>query len=123
MAHVTKAVILSCVMRKLIFDYAKIMAKISFPVTAKLISAFVFATRIELSHFLNLKFPSSVLVQLGLCQTWLETQKTGFTNNAVHFYPTRCLCVGWVSYHGTDDAIKCCNSYETEKTTSGSDGL
>ena len=55
----------------------------SFAVTAKLISAFVFATRIV--HFLfllNPKFSSfyaaSGTVHVGLCQTWLETPKTGF---------------------------------------------
>ena len=56
-------------------------AQISFAVTAKLISAFVFATQIvQFLYFLNPKFTASnsVLVQLGLCQTWSETQKTGF---------------------------------------------
>ena len=36
----------SLVMRKLVFAYAKTKTQISFAVTAKLISAFVFATRI-----------------------------------------------------------------------------
>ena len=59
----------------------KTKAQISFAVTTKLISAFVFATRIV--HFLfllNPKFQASMLL-LGLyilCQTWLETPKTGF---------------------------------------------
>ena len=54
--------------------------QISFAVIAKLISAFVFATRIvQFLYFLNPKFPaSSHLVQLGLFQTWSETPKTGF---------------------------------------------
>ena len=52
-------------------------------VTAKLISAFVFATRIVQSLFyLNPKFqasiPSSVTVQPGLCRTGSETPNTGF---------------------------------------------
>ena len=48
------------------------------PKSAKLISVFVFATRIVNSlYFLNPK-PSSVIVQPGLCRTWSETPKTGF---------------------------------------------
>ena len=44
------------------FAYAKTKAQISFAVTAKLISAFVFATRIVQSFFfLNLKFQASSL--------------------------------------------------------------
>ena len=47
-------------MRKPAFAYAKTKAQISFAVTAKLISAFVFATRIVQSlHFLNTKFQAS----------------------------------------------------------------
>ena len=45
-----------------IFAYAKTKAQISFAVTVKLISAFVFATRIVLFlFFLNLKFQASSL--------------------------------------------------------------
>ena len=49
-------------------------------VTAKLISAFVFATRIVQSlYFLNPKFQaSSVAEQPGLCGTRSNTLKTGF---------------------------------------------
>ena len=48
------------VMRKLDFAYAKTKTQISFAVTAKLISAFVFATRIVQSLFyLNPKFHGS----------------------------------------------------------------
>ena len=51
---------MSCVMRKLDFAYAKTKAQISFAVTAKLISAFVFATHIVLFlFFLNTKFQAS----------------------------------------------------------------
>ena len=47
-------------MRKPFFSYAKTKTQISFAVTAKLISAFVFATRIVQSlFFLNLKFQAS----------------------------------------------------------------
>ena len=47
-------------MRKPVFAYAKIKAQISFAVTAKLISAFVFATQIVQSlFFLNPKFQVS----------------------------------------------------------------
>ena len=53
-------------------------AQISFAVTAKLISAFVFATRIvQFLFYLNPKFQASssfpVLVQVGLCRTCSET--------------------------------------------------
>ena len=45
---------------KSLFAYAKTKSQISFAVTAKLISAFVFATRIVQSlYFLNLKFQAS----------------------------------------------------------------
>ena len=47
-------------MRKPAFAYAKTKAQISFAITAKLISAFVFATRVEKSlYFLNTKFQAS----------------------------------------------------------------
>ena len=59
------------------FAYAKTKTQISFAVTAKLISAFVLATRIVQSlYFLNTK--SSAAVQRGLCRTRSETPKTGF---------------------------------------------
>ena len=44
------------------FSYAKTKAQISFAVTAKLISAFVFATLIVQSLFLNPKFKASSLL-------------------------------------------------------------
>ena len=51
---------MSRVMRKPVFAYAKTKTQISFAVTAKLISAFVFATRIVQSLFyLNPKFQAS----------------------------------------------------------------
>ena len=57
---------------------AKTKAQISFAVTAKLISAFVFATRIEQFQILYKSkissfYPASVLVQVGLCRTCSET--------------------------------------------------
>ena len=57
---------------------AKTKAQISFAVTAKLISAFVFATRIvQFLFYLNPKFQASssftVTVQAGLCRTCSET--------------------------------------------------
>ena len=64
--------------------YAKTNAQTSFAVTAKLIiliSTFVFTARIvQFLYFLNLSkisnlLQSSVLAQLGLCQTWSETKK------------------------------------------------
>ena len=51
---------LSRVMRKPDFAYAKTKAQISFAVTAKLISAFVFATQIvKFLYFLDPKFQAS----------------------------------------------------------------
>ena len=35
----------------------------------------------------------------------------------------RCIGIGWFSYHDTVDAIKCCDSHETEEITSGSDEI
>ena len=47
-------------MRKPVFAYAKTKTQISFAVTAKLISVFVFATRIvQFLYFLNPKFQAS----------------------------------------------------------------
>ena len=73
-----------------LFAYAKTKTQISFALTAKLISAFVFATRIVQSlYYQNPKFqdssPSSVTAQLGLCQTWSETPKTGFLTTRLIF--------------------------------------
>ena len=68
----------SRVMRKPTFCiYAKTKTQISLAVTAKLISAFVFAIWIvEYLFFLNTKFQASshqVAVRPGLCQTWSES--------------------------------------------------
>ena len=47
-------------MRNRLFAYAKTKTQISFAVTAKLIRAFVFATRkVQCLYFLNLKFQAS----------------------------------------------------------------
>ena len=52
--------VLATIMRKPDFAYAKTKTQISFAVTAKLISAFVFATWIEqFIFFLNPKFQAS----------------------------------------------------------------
>ena len=51
---------MSLVMRKPVFAYAKTKTQISFAVTAKLISAFVFATRrVQSLNFLYTKFQAS----------------------------------------------------------------
>ena len=72
---------LSLVVRKPTFCiYAKTKTQIS----AQLISAFVFATKISFTIPLLSKseisslYPSSVAVQPCLCGTWSETPKTGF---------------------------------------------
>ena len=59
---------------------AKTKTQISFAVTAKLISAFVFAIRIVQSlYYLNPKFQaSSHRCTAVLYRTWSETPKTGF---------------------------------------------
>ena len=62
--------------------------QVSFAVTAKLISAFLFAKRIVQSlYFLYTKFQeiSCVVSQPGLCWTWLETPKTGFLTTRLIF--------------------------------------
>ena len=62
--------------------YAKTKAQISFTVSVKLISAFVFTTRIVQSfYFLNTKF-HAFTVQSGLCRTWSETTTLVFPCDA-----------------------------------------
>ena len=74
-------VIWAATWEKRIFAYAKTKAQISFAVTAKLISAFVFAITestiplLPISEISNL-WPSSVVAQSDLCRTWSETPKT-----------------------------------------------
>ena len=74
---------MSRAMRKPAFAYAKTKTQISFAVTAKLISAFVFRYIDSTIPLLSKSEILSVLlfseaVQPGLCQTWSETPKTGF---------------------------------------------
>ena len=77
-------------MRKLIFAYAKTKAQISFEVTAKLISAFVFAERIvQYLFFLNPKFPASS----HLCLYRSVCVKL-FRNHIVGFLMTRLISIG-----------------------------
>ena len=62
----------------------KTKAQISFAVTAKLISALVFATWIvQYLYFLNTKFEASSYLQWlyspGLCQTWSESTMLVFS--------------------------------------------
>ena len=51
--------IMSCIMRRPAFAYAKAKAQIRCTVTAQLIGAFVFATQIVSCYLLNLKFQAS----------------------------------------------------------------
>ena len=68
-----------------------------FAVTAKLLCAFVFATRIiQFLFFLNPKFQTSSLLLwlyrpdcVGLCQTWSETLKTGFLTARLRVEPAK----------------------------------
>ena len=75
-------------MRQPAFSYAKTKAQISFAVTAKLISAFVFATRIVQSlFFFNLKFQtSSPLLSLyrPVCVRPVWKPHCWFSLDAVH---------------------------------------
>ena len=65
-------------LRKPVFAYAKTKAQISCAVTARMISAFVFATCMVLYlYFLNPKCQASN-PQPGLCRTWQEIYKTEF---------------------------------------------
>ena len=75
------------------FAYAKTKTQISFAVTAKLISAFVFATWIVQSlYFLNLKFQASIYLLYSLVcvrQGWKP--ECWFSHDAAHFtlFPER----------------------------------
>ena len=79
-------------MRKPAFAYAKTKTQISFAVTAKLISAFVFATRIEQSLFyLNPKFQAcSHLLWLYslVCTGPGQKPEDRFSHNETHM----CMC-------------------------------
>ena len=82
-------------MRKPDFAYVKTKTQISFAVTAKLISAFVFATRIVQSlYFLNF-MPLAILCGCTdrLCRTWSETPKTGFLTTRPIYTITCHLCL------------------------------
>ena len=78
-------------MRKPFFAFEKTKTQISFAVTAKLISAFIFAAHIvQPLFFLNPKFISlwlsSVAAQTGLCRTWTETPKNGFLKTGSFYF-------------------------------------
>ena len=65
--------------------------------TAKLISAFVYATQIDWDSTIPVLskskisslYPSSVTVQPGLCLTWSETQIVGFLMHWLIYYYVR----------------------------------
>ena len=77
------------------FAYAKTKTQISFAVTTKLISAFVFATRIVQSlYFLNPKFQaSSHLLSLYslVCVGPGRKQECWFSHDAAHFLDAEML--------------------------------
>ena len=82
------------------FAYAKIKTQISCPVTAKLISAFVFAIRIVQSlNYLNPKFQASRLTIFCGCTAQFVSDLVGnpedrFSHNEAHFILNSCLlCV------------------------------
>ena len=71
------------------FAYAKTKTQISFAVTAKLISIFVFATQIMQSlYFLNLKFQASSyllwLYTARFVSDLVRNQNVGFSHVAAH---------------------------------------
>ena len=71
-----------CVVRNRLFAYAKTKTQISFVVTVKLISAFVFAIGIVLSlYFLNLKFQDprnfKPLAIFCNCTVWFVSDLVG----------------------------------------------
>ena len=73
-------------MRKPTFAYAKTKVQISFAVTAKLISAFVFATQIV--PFLNQKIPSSshlLCLYSSVCVGPILKPYCLFSHEAAHF--------------------------------------
>ena len=81
---------MSSVMRKpFFFAYVKTKMQISFAVTAKLISAFVFATRIVQSlHFLNPKFQASsrlLWLHSPVCVGPGRKPQRPFSHNEAHF--------------------------------------
>ena len=81
---------MSRVMRKpfVFFAYAKTKTQISFAVTAKLICAFVFATRILQSfYFLNPKFQTSCHF-LRLCSPVCVRPKTGISERGSYINGT-----------------------------------
>ena len=80
-------------MRKSVFCMCQNMTQISFAVTPKLISAFVFATRIvQFLYFLNPEFQASsnllwlYSVQPVLCGTRSKTLKTGFLTTRLNYH-------------------------------------
>ena len=81
-------------MRKRDFYICENKTQISFAVTARLISAFVFAICIvpllPNSEISSLK-PSSVALQPGLCRTWSKTPKTDFLTTRLIYYYTNVL--------------------------------
>ena len=87
---------MSHVVRKPAFAYAKTKTQISFAVTAKLISAFVFCYTDSTfpllpKYGISSLYASSVIAQPGLCWTWSETPKTVFSHRGsyviIHFQP------------------------------------
>ena len=76
-------------MRNLVFAYAKTKTQISFVVTAKLISTFVFATRIVQSlYFLNMKLQGSTA---RFVSDRLGNPEDLFSHNEAHIMQVVCV--------------------------------
>ena len=88
-------------------------------VTAKLISAF--ATQIVPCLYLNLKFQASMILQVNLCRTWLETPETVFLAsqlNCVQLAANVLDILLLISTSRESDLLsKACKSPETYHTT------
>ena len=108
----TKNPYLNHVMRKN-FAYVKIKMQISFAVTAKLISAFIFATLIvQFLFFLNLKFPASsrpLILYSLVCVGPVQKPHCWFSSDMAHLF-FLCVCGGWVRGEGgLGPGVECVN--------------
>ena len=108
---------MSRIVRKPDFCLCENKGEISFAVTAKLINAFVFATRIvPFLYFLNKKKssfkPASDTEQACLCQTWSENPEDRFSNVAAQLCSRKSMKVAIQDKFDSDNFILVQQSYE-----------
>ena len=90
---------MSCIVRKPTFRmYAKTKEQISFTVAAKLISAFVFATRlVQFIYFLNPKFSASsrlLCLYSSVCVEPVRKPHCWFSHDAAQMFSAKiCYCI------------------------------